>query len=70
MAVYAHPTIRQRIHRTLTAATGPLTTRHIAELVGTAPEQAARALRRLEDDGAAVRRSAAGGCYEWTLTRP
>lgn len=62
--------VRERIRRTLAAATQPLTTRTIAESVGTKPEQAARALRRLEDDGAAVRQAAAGGCYAWTATRP
>ncbi len=66
MPVYEQPSIRQRIHRTLTAATEPLTTRHLAELVGTTPPQAARALRRLEADGAAARQLADGGCYAWT----
>lgn len=62
--------VRERIRRTLAAATQPLTTRTIAESVGTQPEQAARALRRLEAEGAAIRRLAAGGRYEWTATRP
>lgn len=60
--------IRERIRRTLTTATQPLTTRTIAETVGTRPEQAARALRRLESDGHAACRPAAGGCYEWWST--
>ncbi|MDX2943312.1 helix-turn-helix domain-containing protein [Streptomyces caniscabiei] len=58
-------TIRGRIRRTLADAGGPLTTRRIAELVDTTPPQAARALRRLEDDGTAVRQIASGGCYAW-----
>lgn len=62
--------VRERIRRALAAATGPLTTRTIAETVHTTSEQAARALRRLEDDGHAVRRPAIGGCYAWTATRP
>lgn len=61
----ASQTIRGRIHRTLADARGPLTTRRIAELASTTPPQAARALRRLEDDGAAVRQIASGGCYAW-----
>lgn len=63
-------TVRERVHCTLDDATGPLTTRRIAELVDTSPNQAARALRRLEDEGAAVRQIASGGCYAWTATRP
>jgi hypothetical protein len=61
--------IRDRIRRALDTATGPLTTRRIAELVGTTPPQAARALCRLEGDGAAVRQLAEGGCYAWTATK-
>lgn len=68
---YPEPTpVRQRIHRLLTTATEPLTTRHLAELVGTTHPQAARALRRLEDDGTAVRQLADGGCYAWTAAQP
>lgn len=70
MPIYAQPPIPERIRRLLATATEPLTTRHIAEQAGTTPPQAARALRRLEDQGAAVRSLAAGGCYAWTATRP
>lgn len=62
--------VRARIHRLLTTATGPLTTRHLAELANTSHPQAARALRRLEDDGTATRQLADGGAYAWTASRP
>lgn len=65
---YEH-TIRERIRRQLLAATEPLTTRHLAELVDTTPPQAARGLRRLEDDGHVARQLAAGGRYSWTTSR-
>ncbi|MDX3314556.1 GntR family transcriptional regulator [Streptomyces sp. ME08-AFT2] len=66
MRIYDRPTLSQRLNQTLATATKPLTTRHLAELVGTTPPQAARALRRLEADGAAARQLADGGCYAWT----
>lgn len=59
-------TVRERVACLLDEATGPITTRRIAELVDTTPPQAARALRRLEDDGTAVRQLAPGGCWAWT----
>lgn len=65
----AYDTVRARIHRILADAAEPLTTRQLTELVDTTPSQAARSLRRLEADGAAVRRNADGGCYAWTSTR-
>jgi DNA-binding IclR family transcriptional regulator len=67
MAAYRTPS--EHIRQLLATATEPLTTRHIAETVGVAPSSAARTLRRLEDQGAAVRQLAAGGCYAWTTTR-
>ncbi|KUL26619.1 hypothetical protein [Streptomyces regalis] len=60
---------RVRIQRILAAAHEPVTTRRLAELAGTTHPQAARILRRLEDDGAAVSQLAAGGCYAWMATR-
>lgn len=68
--MFVFQTVRERVHCTLDDATRPLTTRRIAELVDTTPPQAARALRRLEDDGDAVRQIASGGCYAWSSTRP
>ncbi|MDX3708780.1 hypothetical protein PV733_07300 [Streptomyces europaeiscabiei] len=59
-------TVRERVRSTLADASGPLTTRRIAEVVDTTLPQAARALRRLEDDGDAVRQLAPGGCWAWT----
>lgn len=56
---------RDRVRRVLATASGPLTVRQLAELSGSTPPQTARVLRRLEDDGHAVRGLAAGGCYEW-----
>lgn len=61
-------TVRACIAQLLADATEPVTTRRLAELADTTPPQAARALRRLEGDGAAVRHLAAGGCYAWTTT--
>lgn len=68
MPIYERPPIPERIRRLLATAGGPLTTRHIAEQAGTTPPQAARALRRLEDQHAAVRQLADGGCYAWTAS--
>lgn len=61
-------TLRARIAQLLADATEPVTTRRLAELADTTPPQAARALRRLERDGTAVRQLAAGGCYRWSST--
>lgn len=61
-------TVRERVACLLDDATVPLTTRQIAELVDTTLPQAARALRRLEDDGTAVRQNASGGCYAWRVS--
>lgn len=62
-------TVRDRIDRILTEATTPLTSAELADRAGTTQPQAARALRRLEDDGHAVRHLSSnptGGCYTWT----
>jgi predicted ArsR family transcriptional regulator len=63
-------TCRERVRAALTAATGPLTAVDLANQVDTPPIQARRALRQLEQQGAAVRRLApAGGRYLWHATR-
>lgn len=66
---YEHPTVAARIRRTLATATGPVSTRNLAETVGVTPPYAARVLRRLEDRGIVVRQLGAGGCYSWTARR-
>ena len=65
--------VRDRIDRILAEATTPLTSAELAEQAGTTAPQAARALRRLEDDGHAVRHLSTcptGGCYRWAAVRP
>jgi DNA-binding IclR family transcriptional regulator len=64
----SYETPSEHVRRILVTAPGPLTTRHVAETVGVTPPSAARILRRLEDQGAAVRRNADGGCYAWTVS--
>lgn len=70
MAVYENPTVPERTLSLLDTSPEPLTAADIATRISTTPPQARRALRRLEDQGAAVRQLAAGGCYAWTATRP
>lgn len=57
---------RDRVRRILATAREPLTVRQLADAADTTPPQAARVLRRLEDDGEAIRDLADGGCYAWT----
>jgi biotin operon repressor len=48
-------TVRERARQLLTTTTGPLPTPVVAERLGTTRDQAGRALRQLEREGAAVR---------------
>lgn len=48
-------TVRERARRLLNTATEPLTVAVLAEELATTPAQAARALRQLEQEDAAVR---------------
>lgn len=55
MVFYTHDTVRERCRRLLGDAVEPLTVAVIAEELDTTPAQAARALRQLEQEAAAVR---------------
>lgn len=61
-------TVRACCARVLATATEPMTVAHIAELVDTTAYQAGRALRQLEQQGAAVRERGGNipGGFGWT----
>lgn len=63
-------TVHECIRRQLADATRPLTAGQLADLVNTNHPQAARALRRLEREGAAVRQPTTENRYLWRAARP